>query len=153
MALRLRVEHASLTPSAPLRAVLGLRLRSAIMTAKCDSLSLPGTSRLVHALLNGIAAVAGLLLIRVAFAYVPSLTFEFLVNRLTTFTLVATALVLLVLGYTLGRRIDELRRLSATDPLTGLPNGGRSTHGSATSGCWLAATIRRSRYCSLTWMV
>src|SRR5919106_787012 len=78
---------------------------------------------LVHALLTGTAAVAGLLLIRVAFAYVPSLTFEFLANRLTyLYVFVATALVFLVLGYTLGRRIEELRRLSATDALTGLAN-------------------------------
>lgn len=78
---------------------------------------------LVHALLTGTAAVAVLVLIRAAFAYVPSLTFEFLVNRLTyVYVFVATALVFLLLGYTLGRRIDELQRLSATDPLTGLAN-------------------------------
>ena len=55
------------------------------------------------ALLTATAAVLGLLLIRAAFAYVPSLTFEFLANRLTyVYVFVATALVFLVLGYTLG---------------------------------------------------
>jgi len=54
---------------------------------------------------------------------VPFLRFEFLANRLTdVYVFVATALIFLMLGYTLGRRIDELRRLSATDALTGLPN-------------------------------
>jgi diguanylate cyclase (GGDEF)-like protein len=76
-----------------------------------------------YALLTATAAALGLLLIRAAFAYVPSLTFEFLTNRLTyVYVFVATALVFLVLGYILGRRIDELRRLSATDSLTGLAN-------------------------------
>lgn len=77
----------------------------------------------VYALLTGTAAVFGLLLIRAVFTFVPSLTFEFLNNRLTyVYVFVATAAVFLGLGYTLGRRIDELRRLSATDPLTGLAN-------------------------------
>lgn len=77
----------------------------------------------LYALLTATAASVGLLLIRVAFAYVPSLAIEFLANRLTyVYVFVATALVFLVLGYTLGRRIDELRRLSATDALTGLAN-------------------------------
>ena len=63
------------------------------------------------AVLTATAAVLGLLVIRAAFGYVPSLTFEFLANRLTyVYVFVATALVFLVLGYTLGRRIDELRR-------------------------------------------
>jgi predicted kinase len=54
---------------------------------------------------------------------VPSLSFEFLTNRLTyVYVFIATAVVFLLLGYTLGRRIDELRRLSATDSLTGLAN-------------------------------
>jgi len=78
---------------------------------------------LVHALLTGAAAVLGLLLIRTAFALVPSVAFEFLANRLTyVYVFAATAVVFLVLGYTLGRRIDELRHLSSTDPLTRLPN-------------------------------
>jgi diguanylate cyclase (GGDEF)-like protein len=76
-----------------------------------------------YGLLTATAVVLGLLLIRATFAYVPSLTFEFLTNRLTyVYVFVATAVVFLMLGYTLSRRIDELRRLSATDALTGLPN-------------------------------
>ena len=34
----------------------------------------------------------------------------------------ATSIVFLVLGYTLGRKVDRFRRLSTIDPLTGLPN-------------------------------
>ena len=76
-----------------------------------------------YGLLTATAAALGLLLIRMAFTFVPSLTFEFLANRLTyIYVFAATALVFIVLGYTLGRRIDELRRLSSTDPLTGLAN-------------------------------
>lgn len=81
------------------------------------------TRGLAYALLTAAAAVLGLLLLRVAFSFVPSLTFEFLTNRLTyLYVFTATAVVFLVLGYVLGRRIDELRRLSTTDPLTGLAN-------------------------------
>jgi diguanylate cyclase (GGDEF)-like protein len=76
-----------------------------------------------YALLTAAAAAVGLLLIRLAFTFVPSLTYEFLTNRLTyIYVFVVTAIVFLVLGYILGRRIDELGRLSATDALTGLPN-------------------------------
>jgi diguanylate cyclase (GGDEF)-like protein len=76
-----------------------------------------------YALLTAAAAVLGLLLLRAAFSFVPSLTFEFLTNRLTyLYVFTATAAVFLALGYVLGRRIDELRRLSTTDPLTGLAN-------------------------------
>jgi diguanylate cyclase (GGDEF)-like protein len=78
---------------------------------------------LAYALLTAAAAVLGLLLLRAAFSFVPSLTFEFLTNRLTyVYVFIATAVVFLVLGYVLGRRIDELRRLSTTDALTGLAN-------------------------------
>jgi diguanylate cyclase (GGDEF)-like protein len=77
----------------------------------------------MYALLTAAAAVLGLLLIRAAFTFVPSLTFEVLANRLTyIYVFVATAIVFLGLGYVLGRRIDELRRLSTTDSLTGLAN-------------------------------
>lgn len=76
-----------------------------------------------YALLTATAAVLGLLLLRAVFSFVPSLTFEFFTNRLTyVYVFMATAVVFLVLGYVLGRRIDELRRLSTTDPLTGLAN-------------------------------
>jgi diguanylate cyclase (GGDEF)-like protein len=78
---------------------------------------------LVYAFLTAAAVVVGLLLIRAASSYVPSLAFEFFTNRLTyVYVFVATALVFTVLGYVLGRRIDELRRLSTTDALTGLAN-------------------------------
>ena len=67
--------------------------------------------------------VLGLLLLRTAFASGYSLAAEFLANRLTyIYVFVATALVFIVLGYRLGREADELRRLSMTDALTGLPN-------------------------------
>ncbi|MBI2187744.1 MAG: GGDEF domain-containing protein [Acidobacteria bacterium] len=78
---------------------------------------------LAYAFITAAGAVLGLLLLRAAFSFVPSLTFEFFVNRLTyVYVFAATALVFLVLGYILGRRIDELRRLSTTDALTGLAN-------------------------------
>jgi diguanylate cyclase (GGDEF)-like protein len=78
---------------------------------------------LVYALLTAAAAVLGLVLLRAVFSFVPSLTFEVFTNRLTyVYVFIATAVVFLVLGYVLGRRIDELRRLSTTDPLTGLSN-------------------------------
>lgn len=79
--------------------------------------------RLYYAMLTATAAVVGLLLLRAAFASVPSLTFEFLTNRLTyVYVFAVTAVIFLAIGYVLGRRIDELRRLSSTDPLTGLAN-------------------------------
>jgi diguanylate cyclase (GGDEF)-like protein len=79
--------------------------------------------RLHYAILTATAAALGLLLLRAAFSSVPSLAFEFLTNRLTyVYVFVVTAAVFLVLGYVLGRQIDELRRLSTTDSLTGLAN-------------------------------
>jgi diguanylate cyclase (GGDEF)-like protein len=78
---------------------------------------------LAYALLTAAGAAVGLLLIRAAFSFVPSLTFEFLTDRLTyIYVFVATAVVFMALGYILGRRIDELTRLSTTDTLTGLAN-------------------------------
>jgi diguanylate cyclase (GGDEF)-like protein len=80
---------------------------------------------LAYAFFTAAAAVLGLLLIRAAFSVVPSLTFEFFRNRLTyLYVFVATAVVFMVLGYILGRRIDELKRLATTDPLTELANRG-----------------------------
>jgi two-component system, cell cycle response regulator len=77
----------------------------------------------VYAFLTAAGAVLGLLLIRAAFTFVPSLSFEFAANRLIyLYVFAATAVVFLALGYVLGRRIDELRRLAATDPLTELAN-------------------------------
>jgi hypothetical protein len=53
-----------------------------------------------YALLTATAAVSGLLVLRAAFAYVPSLTFEFLANRLTyIYVFVATAAVFLARLY------------------------------------------------------
>lgn len=79
--------------------------------------------RLHYAMLTATAAALGLLLLRSAFSSVPSLAFEFLRNRLTyVYVFVVTAAMFLVLGYVFGRQIDELRRLSTTDPLTGLAN-------------------------------
>jgi diguanylate cyclase (GGDEF)-like protein len=79
--------------------------------------------RLQYAMLTATAAALGLLLLRVVFSSVPSLAYEFLRNRLTyVYVFAVTAAVFLVLGYVLGRQIDELRHLSTTDPLTGLAN-------------------------------
>jgi diguanylate cyclase (GGDEF)-like protein len=74
-------------------------------------------------MLTAAAAALGLLLLRSSFSSVGSLAFEFLTNRLTyVYVFVVTAAVFLVVGYILGRQIDELRRLSTTDSLTGLAN-------------------------------
>jgi diguanylate cyclase (GGDEF)-like protein len=76
-----------------------------------------------YALLTGTAAVLGLLLLRVALLPTPPLALEFLRNRLTYFYVFAvTAVVFVTLGYVLGRKIDQLRRLATTDALTGLAN-------------------------------
>ena len=78
---------------------------------------------LVYALFTAAAAVLGLLLTRAAFSFVPSLTFEFFANRLTyIYLFVVTAVVFILLGYILGRRIDRLSHLSTTDTLTDLAN-------------------------------
>lgn len=67
--------------------------------------------------------VLGLLLLRTTFASGYSLAAEFLENRLTyIYVFIATAVVFIVLGYVLGRQVDELRRLSMTDALTRLSN-------------------------------
>jgi two-component system, cell cycle response regulator len=75
------------------------------------------------AIATSTAIVLGLLLLRTAFTSSYSLAAEFLSNRLTyIYVFVTTAVVFMVLGYVLGRQADELRRLSMTDALTGLPN-------------------------------
>jgi diguanylate cyclase (GGDEF)-like protein len=78
--------------------------------------------RFRYAMLTATAAALGLLLLRAAFSSVsPAL--DFLSNRLTyVYVFGVTAAVFLVLGYILGRQIDELRRLSTTDSLTRLAN-------------------------------
>jgi diguanylate cyclase (GGDEF)-like protein len=69
------------------------------------------------------AIVIGLLLLRTTFASGYSIAVEFVSNRLTyTYVFVTTAVVFSLLGYSLGRQTDELRRLSLTDALTGLAN-------------------------------
>lgn len=76
-----------------------------------------------YGLATSAAIVVGLLLLRTVFVSERSLTAEFFSNRLTyIYVFVATAVVFMALGYILGRQADELRRLSTTDALTGLPN-------------------------------
>ena len=75
-----------------------------------------------YALMAAVAAVMGLLLLRAPFGS-GSLTADFFSNRYTfTYLFVAIAVTFLGLGYVLGRQADTLRRLSSTDPLTGLCN-------------------------------
>jgi diguanylate cyclase (GGDEF)-like protein len=76
-----------------------------------------------YALLTAATVAYGLLLLRVAFSSVPSVTYEFIWNRLTyVYVFAATALVFLTVGYILGRKVDTFRRLSTIDPLTDLSN-------------------------------
>jgi diguanylate cyclase (GGDEF)-like protein len=78
---------------------------------------------LAYALCTAAAAAVGLLFVRAALSFAPSLKAEFSGDPLTyVYVFVVTAVVFLALGYVLGRRIDEFRRLSTTDPLTGLAN-------------------------------
>ena len=83
-----------------------------------------GTKRsLTYALFTATAAAIGLLLMRAAVTYEPSLRFEFVRNRLTyLYIFLVTAAVFLSVGYVLGRRVEKFRRLSDTDALTGLSN-------------------------------
>ena len=75
-----------------------------------------------YALMTAVAAVMGLLLLRAPFGS-GSLTADFFSNRYEfTYLFVAIAVTFLGLGYVLGRQADTLRRLSSTDPLTGLCN-------------------------------
>jgi len=76
-----------------------------------------------YALLTAVAAVSGLVILRGLFTSRETFSSDFLSNRLLYgYVFVVTALVFLVLGYVLGRQADKLRRLSATDSLTGLSN-------------------------------
>jgi two-component system, cell cycle response regulator len=78
---------------------------------------------LAVALLTSALIAFGLALLRARFAPPRSLAAEFLTNRLTyLYVFAATAIVFSILGYIFGRQADELRRLSTTDPLTGLGN-------------------------------
>jgi diguanylate cyclase (GGDEF)-like protein len=75
------------------------------------------------ALLTSALIAFGLLVLRVRFSVPRSLATEFVVNRLTyVYVFAATAVLFSILGYIFGRQADELRRLSTTDPLTGLGN-------------------------------
>jgi diguanylate cyclase (GGDEF)-like protein len=78
---------------------------------------------LAVAFLTAALIALGLALLRARFASAGSVAAEFVANRLTyVYVFVATAVVFSILGYIFGRQADELRRLSATDPLTGLGN-------------------------------
>jgi two-component system, cell cycle response regulator len=69
-----------------------------------------------------IGAPTGLLVLREVYAP-RSVTTELTSDRLTyLYVLLATALVLAVVGFVLGRQADRLASLSQTDALTGLPN-------------------------------
>ena len=75
-----------------------------------------------YALMAAVAAVMGLLLLRAPFGS-GSLTADFFSDRyMFTYLFVAIAVTFLGLGYVLGRQANALRRLSSTDPLTGLCN-------------------------------
>ncbi len=75
------------------------------------------------ALLTAAGAVLGLLWLRLASGPRPSVADELSLNGLVYgYVFSATAVVFLSLGYVLRRQVDELRRLSSTDPLTGLQN-------------------------------
>ena len=81
------------------------------------------TRGLSYALLTSAVVAVGLLVLRLRVSSTPSVTFEFFSNRLTyVYVFAATSIVFLVLGHTLGRKVDRFRRLSTMDPLTGLPN-------------------------------
>lgn len=78
---------------------------------------------LSYGLATSAAIALGLLLLRTVYVSERSFTAEFFSNRLTyIYVFVTTAVVFMALGYILGRQADELRRLSTTDALTGLPN-------------------------------
>jgi len=67
-------------------------------------------------------APTGLLALREVYAPSP-VSAELMSNRLTyLYVLVATAVVLALVGFLLGRQADRLDSLSQTDALTGLPN-------------------------------
>lgn len=74
------------------------------------------------ALVAAVVTVGGLFILRSVFAPAVSASADFLSNRYTYACIfVATAVMVLVLGYVLGRQ-DRLRLTSTTGPLTGLPN-------------------------------
>lgn len=75
-----------------------------------------------------LGAPTGLLVLREVYAPRP-VTAELISDRLTyLYVLLASALVLAVVGFLLGRQADRLASLSQTDALTGLPNRRALTH-------------------------
>ncbi len=80
--------------------------------------------RIVVYALGAAAAIAlGLLLLRAAVHEVESLLVEFHANRATyIYVFVATAVISVMLGYFLGRRVEEMRQQTMVDALTGLYN-------------------------------
>jgi len=73
-----------------------------------------------YALMAAVAAVGDCCCF-VRHSALDSLTADFFSNRYTfTYLFVAIAVTFLGLGYVLGRQAHTLRRLSSTDPLTGL---------------------------------
>ena len=69
------------------------------------------------------AIVIGLLLLRVVVHEVESLLEEFHANRATyIYVFIATGALSLLLGYILGRRVEEMRQQTMVDALTGLYN-------------------------------
>src|SRR6185369_1328529 len=75
-----------------------------------------------YALMAAVAAVGDCCCF-VRHSALDSLTADFFSNRyMFTYLFVAIAVTFLGLGYVLGRQADTLRRLSSTDPLTGLCN-------------------------------
>ena len=69
------------------------------------------------------AIVIGLLLLRVVVHEVESLLHEFHANRATyIYVFIATTVLSLMLGYILGRRVEEMRQQTMVDALTGLYN-------------------------------
>ena len=76
-----------------------------------------------YGLLTAAASAFGLLYLRLSTAGDASLLAEVSLNGLIyLYVFGATAFIFLTLGYVLRRQIDELRRLSTADPLTGLQN-------------------------------
>ena len=79
--------------------------------------------RLLEGVLIATAVVLGLVFLRTAPLDSASFSLEFFNRPLTyTYVFVVTALVFTGIGYVWCRRIDRLKQLSTTDPLTGLAN-------------------------------
>jgi len=75
-----------------------------------------------YGLLTAAASAFGLLYLRLTTGGASILAEVSLNGAIYLYVFGATAVVFLTLGYVLRRQIDELRRLSTSDPLTGLQN-------------------------------